>query len=253
MTKTESIQVLSRALHILDVLSRQGAPCTLAEIAAKAGLPKSTTHRLLQALAADEYVSVHSLGRYGVGRAMVCVGSRSLRGGLLTQGDGDAKQLRDETNHTVYLTVLHRLEVVYIGKYPGALMPKTDLGTGPAPFSAPGKAMLAQMPWADVAELISTHGLTPKTPYSNSDLAKLRTELEEANVRGYAFSMNEYAVGVSSLGAPIFDYSGKCVAGLGLSAVLAGEQVDVHSYAPLLLETAARISERMGYVAVRTG
>ena len=251
MPKSESIQVLSRALHILDVLSRQDSPRTLAEIAAKAGLPKSTTHRLLQALAADEFVSVHSLGRYAVGRAMICVGSRSLRGGLLTQADADAKQLRDLTDHTVYLTVLHRLEVVYIGKYPGALMPKTDLGTGPAPFSAPGRAMLSQMPWAEVEDLIKAHGLTPKTPYSNNDLARLRAELEETRARGYAFSVNEYAVGVSSLGAPIFDYTGKCTAGLGLSVVLPGDDVDVHGYAPLLLETAARISERMGHVAAR--
>lgn len=252
MAKTESIQVLSRALHILDVLSRQDAPRTLAEIAAKVRLPKSTTHRLLQALAAEEFVSVHSLGRYSVGRSMICVGSRSLRGGLLVQADVDAKQLRDLTNHTVYLTVLHHLEVVYIGKHPGALMPKTDLGTGPAPFSAPGKAMLSQMPWVEVEDLINTHGLTPRTPYSNNDLPTLRAELEEARERGYAFSMNEYSVGVSSLGAPIFDYTGKCTAGLGLSVVLAGGGVDVHGYAPLLLEAAARISERMGYVATGT-
>ena len=43
----EQIQVISRAMSLLEILSRTDGPMSLMEISQASGLPKSTLHRLL--------------------------------------------------------------------------------------------------------------------------------------------------------------------------------------------------------------
>ena len=43
-------QAVSRALGILEALTRTGAPLRLARLTEQVGLQKSTTHRILQSL-----------------------------------------------------------------------------------------------------------------------------------------------------------------------------------------------------------
>ena len=71
------VQVLDRALRILDVLAAEGqlAP---GEISSRLALHKSTVHRLLAVLEQNEYVERHQgNGRYSLGFKLIELGTRA--------------------------------------------------------------------------------------------------------------------------------------------------------------------------------
>src|SRR5919199_1016377 len=66
------VQSLDRALSILDVLRLSEGDLTLGDVAARAGLPKSTTHRLLSTLEQRGFVARDAMsGAYRMGGKVV--------------------------------------------------------------------------------------------------------------------------------------------------------------------------------------
>ena len=74
----------------------------------------------------------------------------------------------------------------------------------------------------------------------------LNKELEQVRVTGYAVDDREYHPGVRCIAAPVFGISG-VIASLGISAPadrMEGDRLRV--IAPLVVDTAARISRELG-------
>ena len=53
---TSRVQVLDRALDLIELLATSEGGCTIAELSAASQLPKSTIHRILSTYAARHYV-----------------------------------------------------------------------------------------------------------------------------------------------------------------------------------------------------
>ena len=70
-----TIQVLERAMKLLDVLAEQDEPVSLKEIAALSNLHSSTAHRILNDLAAGRYVDRVNNGMYQLGMRLLELGS----------------------------------------------------------------------------------------------------------------------------------------------------------------------------------
>ncbi len=80
---------------------------------------------------------------------------------------------------------------------------------------------------------------------------ELRSELHRIRRRGYAVDDREYHPGVRCVAAPVFDIGGVSAA-LGISAPadrLDEKRLDV--VAPIVVDTAARISRELGGSATR--
>lgn len=81
---------------------------------------------------------------------------------------------------------------------------------------ANGKVLLAYA-FAEVREAyLRSHPLVPLTDATIVEQAKLERELARIRSRGYAIDQEEYAAGVSCVGAPVF-HEGHVVASLAVS------------------------------------
>lgn len=244
----DSIQVVSRALHILETLARKESPMTLAEIAEVTGLPKSTVHRLLKTLDSDGFAKMEGSGRYAIGRALICLGAKVVRGGLIFQAAGIMTSLRDRTGCTIYLSSINKHELVYLHRVPGAITPVSDAGSSGNIFcSTGGRMILSTYSDARISEIFAHNEIKPRTIRSIKTREDFLKEMEETRHRGYSKSVDEYTIGVSGIGAPIYDYTGECIAALSLVAVVGTITVDVEEYASMLLDAARDISERLAY------
>jgi DNA-binding IclR family transcriptional regulator len=87
-------------------------------------------------------------------------------------------------------------------------------------------------------------GLAGATRNSITQLELLERELAQVRRLGYARDNEELEMGVRCIAAGVYDDTGKLLAGLSLSAPAERLHDD---WIPVLLSTAAKISETLGY------
>jgi len=111
-----------------------------------------------------------------------------------------------------------------------------------------GKAILAHLPEKEIEEYLEIVELKKRGKNTITDPNELKNELKKIRERGYAIDNEENEIGIFCIGAPIFNYDKKVIAGasITMSASRAeGEKVD--EYAKNVMECAKNISKLLGY------
>jgi DNA-binding IclR family transcriptional regulator len=208
------VQSLSRAFAVLDALG--GPPLGVTAIAARVGLPKSTTGRLLQALADEGLVEQVKGGTdYRIGERILAWSasarpSRSLvalvRPHLqaLALATGEAGGLSVPDGWTVHH--LHQEEgdphPVLVRDWTGSRLPMH--------VTAPGLVFLANMR-PDELDRYLARPLEQLARGSMTDPALLRARVARISADGWSWTRDEVADGISSVAAAIGDASGEVV------------------------------------------
>ena len=115
---------------------------------------------------------------------------------------------------------------------------------------AVGKAILAHLPTQHVNRILKDRGLEVRTPYTVTDYAALIKQLEIIRRRGFAVVPQEDDMNLNAVGAAIVGFQGEPVAGLAISDLVVNmprQRMEILGDA--LRETAALISQQLGYVA----
>jgi len=219
------IQVLDRALAVLDALAEEGALLGVSELTSRIGLSKSTTHRLLMALEGHRLVQQYPPhGKFGLGLRLVELGARAGDYlGLIQAARGPVAELSAATGETAHLAVLADGEVLSIYAVEGPRTLRTPSTVGrrtPVHPSSLGTALLAHMPRERADELLHARGaprLERFTPNTIGDMASLRRELDHVRALGYAVDDEEYEQGLSCIGAAVLDGAGRPVAAVGIA------------------------------------
>lgn len=234
-------RAVSRAFLLLEALATAGEALRLTDVAEKAGLQKSTAHRILATLVELGYVRQDSSGRYGATLRTWEIGARTASQLPIKRvAAGFLHGLHRSIGETVSLTLLSGTDVLYLDKItaPRPVRFRTSVGSRvPAVLTASGKAILSQR--ADGLDLARR-----SAPQHELDITAVDAELNEARRRGYALS--GYSPGVSSIGVAVAAGGAAPEAGLSVSAPserLAGE-IREHVI-EALLEAGARMSEAL--------
>ena len=74
---SDSVQSVSRALRLVQILAGGGGELHLSEISAAAGLPVATTHRLLQSLTDGGFACRTGSRRYALGPSLIGLGRQA--------------------------------------------------------------------------------------------------------------------------------------------------------------------------------
>ncbi|OZI26657.1 IclR family transcriptional regulator [Bordetella genomosp. 9] len=254
---TIAIQVIERAMRLLDALAAQPEPVTLKELAATTGLHASTAHRILNDLVVGRYVERVDNGVYQLGMRLLELGSL-VKGRLNVRDAAKAPMhdLHEMTGQTINLSVQQGDEIVYIDRAwserSGMQVVRAIGGRAPLHLTSTGKLFLSMAEPRQVRAYASRTGLAGHTGNSLTQLDLLEQELSTVRRHGYARDNEELEVGVRCIAAGIHDDSGKLVAGLSISAPAERMQDE---WVTRLKETAARISASLGYDirAVGTG
>ncbi|NLY28392.1 MAG: IclR family transcriptional regulator [Alcaligenaceae bacterium] len=246
---TITIQVLERAMLLLDVLARHADPVPLKDLAAATGLHTSTTHRILNDLVVGRYVERVDGGLYQLGMRLLELGS--LVKGRLNVREVAVEAMRELhklTGQTVNLSVQQGDEIVYVerawSERSGMQVVRAIGGRAPLHLTSTGKLFLSVCDPRQVRAYSIRTGLAGNTRNSITQLDQLERDLALVRRHGYSRDNEELELGVRCIAAGIYDDSGKLQAGLSISAP--SERMR-DEWIPVLLRTAGQISEALGY------
>jgi DNA-binding IclR family transcriptional regulator len=252
------VQVLERALGLLNTLAEAQGELSLMELCERIKLHKSTVHRLISVLEQSRFVEKTSSGKYRLGLKLFELGSRAVAGlDLRERSRPHLERLAFETNETVHLCVLDEGEVLYLDKVEPDRSVRLSSSVGrrnPAHCTAVGKAIMAFLAESEVDSVIQHHGLRPFTKHTIITPAALKAELQEVRQVGYAKDWEEHEEGVKCLGAPVFDYSGKAVAAISLSGpAFRITDKSLNVFATAVKSACAALSADLGWFAEGEG
>ncbi|MGC8781159.1 MAG: IclR family transcriptional regulator [Anaerolineae bacterium] len=243
---------VERALDILNLFDLRTAELGTTEIAEAVGLHKSTAASLIYTLAAKGYLAQnprtrkYSLGLKLIERSAVVLHHLEVRRVAYPH----LEALRDRCGETVNLAVLDGADIVYIERLlcTRALGMRSEIGKRALAHStALGKAILAHWPTAEVGAFVQRFGLPRVTAKTITDPTEFLRQLEEARALGYAIDDEENEEGGRCVAAPLFDYTGKPIASISLSAPVSRLSLaDAPRFAALVRETAHAISLHLG-------
>lgn len=251
------IQVLDRAVTILELLWRAGVGLSLQELSAHSGVNPNTVRRIVKALAYHGLVEEEEgTGRYRLGMKLFELGSSVVaRLDVRARARPYLERLVLETGETAHLCILDRGEVLYLDKHEPMRTMRIPSEVGrrnPAHCTAVGKALLAYVGEEELEELVRQRGLRAYTKRTITTLAELKRELARVREQGYAVDNEEFEEGLKCIGAPVRDYSGRVVASISIAGPafrLTEERIPV--LAQSVMEVARELSEELGYRAGR--
>ncbi len=249
-----TINSICRALDILEVLATQKDGLGITAIARKAGLCKSTAHRIAATLAERGYVEqVATQGNYRLGLKYIEIASYYINSlELQTESRPFLWELTSQLGLTVHLGILDAHEVVYVEKldvFPAVRLYSQIGYRVPAYCSSLGKCLLSGLSSDDLEAVMANCPFERFTQSTITDLRELKKHLRQVRAQGWALDNEEHDVGYRCVGAPIFDYRGDVIAAVSAS----GPTVNLNDERiPLVADkvraSALQISKRLGYV-----
>ncbi|NIF22813.1 MULTISPECIES: glyoxylate bypass operon transcriptional repressor IclR [Pantoea] len=222
------VQSLTRGLTLLELIAASHGSVALTDLAQQAGLPNSTTHRLLTTMQQQGFVhQVGDLGLWTIGAHAFVVGSSFLQSrNLLALVHPVLRQLMETSGETVNLAVLD------LGDYQAVIIDQVQCtqlmrmsapigGKLPMHASGAGKAFLAHLSDEQVTKLLHQKGLHHYTPKTLMSPQSLKANLAQVRKAGFSFDDEEHALGLRCVAAPIYDEHGEPFAALSISGPLA--------------------------------
>jgi DNA-binding IclR family transcriptional regulator len=246
-----TIQVLERAMLLLDVLAKHAEPVALKDLAAATSLHTSTTHRILNDLVVGRYVERVGSGMYQLGMRLLELGSL-VKGRLNVREVAlePMRELHKLTGQTVNLSLQQGDEIVYIerawSERSGMQVVRAIGGRAPLHLTSTGKLFLSVSDPRQIKAYAMRTGLAGNTRNSITQIDQLERDLALVRRHGYSRDNEELELGVRCIAAGVYDDTGKLQAGLSLSAP--AERLR-DEWITILLRTAAQISEALGYEA----
>jgi DNA-binding IclR family transcriptional regulator len=243
------IQVIARMMQLLDVLSYQSQPVSLKQLAQETGLHASTAHRILAAMAASRFVERDDPGMYRLGIRLLELGNLVKSRISIRESAMPAMQkLHQAIGESVNLGVRQGDDIVYVERTSSgrASIKVVHLVGARAPLhaTAAGKLFLVEDGVHKVRDYARRTGLPGFTPTSLTTLAALERDLDRVRRHGVAFDNEEAEPGLRCVAAGIRDDTGELVAGISVSAPADRYNPE---WAPLVRETADKISRAIGY------
>ncbi|NHN56263.1 IclR family transcriptional regulator [Calidifontibacter sp. DB0510] len=212
--------VTSRALAILGAFDERHRVLTLTELSKRAGLPLTTTHRLVGELRQWGALARTAGGSYSIGRRIWDLGILApVQRGLVEVASPYLHDVFGATRATVHLGVRDGLSVLYLDRLGGTTSVPIVSTIGsrlPLHTTAVGKVLLAHAPVELRRQVLSTLPTQPRpTPYSITQPGLLRRQLAAVLDNGYATTSEEMSLGACSIAVPICDRD-TVVAALGI-------------------------------------
>ncbi|PUA78991.1 IclR family transcriptional regulator [Nocardioides currus] len=202
---TPGTTVTSRALALLGAFDEDHRRLTLTELAARAGLPVPTAHRLVGELVAWGALARDPRGRFAIGRRLWDLGLLApVQTGLRQLASPYLHDLYGATLDTVHLAVRDGLEVLYLDRLAGntSVPVVSDIGSRlPMHSTGVGKVLLAHAPPEVQADVLSD--LRRITPYTVVQPGTLRRQLARVLRDDYATTVEEMSLGACSVAVPI--------------------------------------------------
>lgn len=247
----QSVQLLTRAVGVLDALSSHPAGSTLDALATALDLSKASLLRILRTFE-DERLVRREGDLYRLGTRVLDFSHGYLRGlALVDAAKPPMEALAAKTGQTVSLAILDGLEVVYVAieHAQQEIGIQGEVGARhPAHATALGKVMLADLAPDDRRTRLAAHELVRLTHRTIVDPAALERHLDGVRARDFAVDDEERGIGIRCVAAPIRRGDGRVVAAMSVAGpIFHMTEEALPMVRDELLRTVEGISESFGY------
>ncbi len=248
-----SSKSLQKALRILVYMGEQAPEAGVTELASELGLTKATVHRLLNAMERFDLIERNTASeRYRLGLKLHQLGSRAVESRTLrTEAHRLLVEMSRRSRETVSLATPAPGGVICLDRLdsPHTIITVcTPVGSMfPAHCTAAGKAILAYMADDEIDELVHRHGLKQYTPFTITQMVRLKENLRLIRQRGYAVDHQELERGLSGVAAPILSAHERVIAAVGIAGpTLRFRGKELAEKVALATEIGARLSMALG-------
>ncbi len=248
MEDTSQVKTINRLVGVLDCFTQEDAAWSLAELAARLDLPKSTLHRFLVGLESNGILRRDAHDRkWRLGYRLFIWGSLAAESnGLRHVARPIMHDLTAESGETTLLTVYHAHEVICTEKVETTHHVRLSLEIGmrrPCHAGASSKALMAYLSETEIDAIIRDKGLPKLCTNTITDPAKLKTELNQVRAQGHALSFEETDPGAWGVAAPIRDWKGDVVGALGIAGPMQRyDPTRLQDYTVLCRQAADKVS-----------
>lgn len=247
---------MSKALDLLEAFALGQPEMSLGELSGRAGLARSTAHKVLKTLVARGYAAQNPATR------RYRLGLRNWQLGNLAVTTLDVREVAKPhltrlamlTGEEVTLWVPEQRSVVCVERVASRhpLRTSTQLGEIANPVQlASGRCILAFQPRSEVESLLPS--LLSETK-SLTDLQEMWDVLTNISTRGWELTDRFVAVQGRGVAAPVLRMDGTSVAAItiaGPSDRLRDDAIAI--FVPHLLEVTTQISAELGYISPTGG
>lgn len=212
---------VSRTLQLLCCFSEQ-EQWRVSELGERLQLPRSTVHRLLNLCRSQGFIDSDGQGTYVSGLALYRLAGRlSIQMPIRRIVLPLLTEFTKKFGEISLLTLLDRpaLKMFFAAKAevsaPMRYVIETDV-LGPLGWGATGRAILAFMSDAEIAEVIRRAEPSPSDGRA-LDIRELRRSLARIRTHGYAITQKQRTLEGVGIAVPFFDAAGKIIGDIGVT------------------------------------
>ena len=208
------VQSIERAFAVLAALG--DGPIGVTDVAARVGIPKSTAARMLGALAKEgavEQIPGDTRYRLGPRLGSLATGARPTRR-LVAIAHPFLVELAGQTGEATGLSVPEGPTMHYVDQVESPNPVQVRDWTGariPMHAVSSGQVFLAFFPPPAISRFLATP-LERFTENTITDASGLLARLRDVRRQGYSWVREEFALGITSVAAPVADADGEVVA-----------------------------------------
>jgi DNA-binding IclR family transcriptional regulator len=222
-TERYSVPAVQKAGLLLEALARFPHGAGVNELAATAGVPKSSASLILGTLEELGFANRSDDGKYRLGIKLYHLGTAAVWGlDVRKAALPHMEALSRDTGHSVHLAILDGDEAVIIEKVPGTSFVQFNTWVGKRVMlhlSSYGKCLASGLPEAEVERIVAQKGLPQRTAKTVSDLPSLLHQLRQFRELGYAIEDEEDEPGIRCIAAAVRSHTGQVVAAVSITAL----------------------------------
>jgi DNA-binding IclR family transcriptional regulator len=214
--RKERLDAVGKVARIMDLLCSSQHNLSIRDIERETDIPRSTVHRFLASLEEQEWIYRDiDTDQYRPGiKFFLLHRNVSFYDELIRISDPVMRNLVEKTSQTSIISVMEGKEGLCIHTVEPTMSVKFVAHKGmkiPLQSGATGKILLAY------CRKEAREKILHKSGYEKA--AKLRRDIDEIRLRGYAISKEEWIEHAGDISVPLFDSKGSFVAQLGIAGL----------------------------------
>jgi IclR family KDG regulon transcriptional repressor len=212
----------------------------------------SRVSRTLEVLSESRLIDRDPTSRaYRLGWRFFALAACAAEPQLRRAASGFVRQLIDEFEERAYLSVLDGREVLtIISESPAHTVQAAGWVGRSHPYlycTSAGRALLFGHNDDELTALLGDLEFSPPGPNGPTSFADFTARLARERKKGWVFADEEFEPGLVAVAAPVYDFDGRVVAALNLSAPKFRSGTALAAAGPRLVEVATQLSSAVGY------
>jgi IclR family pca regulon transcriptional regulator len=246
----EYSEALARGIRILTLFGAENRTMSLADIAARLGLPRATARRALLTLVDLGYAVEEGRHFRLTPRVMELASAYLGASPATTILQPACEMLAALHEQTFSVAVLEGSDAVMVAYARPRRFYADSVGIGlrlPAYCSAVGRVLLAGLPAGDATALLARIEPEPITPRTEIDRGLIGQRIDAVRAQGFALVEEEVELGFRSMAVPVRRLGGRVAFALniGMSALRSPVEEMRERYLAVLQEQAATLQQQL--------